>query len=723
MTTTIMQLVTCGVGAPDEDGNRTWAGAVKYMVKGAQSCACAFPLCNWFGKDDAVNCREHVVPLMEAAMEVQEEGIELDLAMGSAPWTHTRSVTGARRDGKGNMYGAGTLDGAKGEYLTTIPGTKANEHRGRPREKLVTGVKILPFFMFCFDGATTMALTGVSVRAVQSDPFTSDKEMTKFHEIGVLRKGKTIKDAAESISPGCSSSTHQDHWLIQYIVDLNRHSHNSELQAVTREPLRKPKPIAAGIDAGAARILNAAGTSDGRTASRQPYQNVDVERIGYDPAKFKPGLNGDEPDAEKIKAKKDLLIRVPVVPKLCQRALPRASVRARCGAPITSVLGLCIVHCAMRTCESCLRHMLTTASARFVANKGGDQATINRLLNDQLRKRMNLKKLIATDQKGVLYKISLNGKEVEDIVVDLLSGDSQLLSAVHATYAALNLDDEEKTHMQEWTVTLTHWAKAMSAAYEMYATPAHRQTFRENIKFYVKCKSNIRPGICTWYDWQLHHTMTVLFDKYESLRLISQEGMEACQRRNNLFMRQSNGFANAGRIPNAVKDLGKAAVDAHKAARKAKLLSPAHWLWLKNIFAFYAKFNDAFERVENLKREDKKCDWATEFVPEWLNCIAITKISTILRAQCYRWQARHGKRPFETEVAWTRRGVTYRVVATDAHTLAIAKELAGYYKPVTVEESGRYEDLEPHWAQKKSEIERRKRWRVSASPLFAAKGK
>jgi len=114
---------------------------------------------------------------------------------------------------------------------------------------------------------------------------------------------------------------------------------------------------------------------------------------------------------------------------------------------------------------------------------------------------------------------------------------------------------------------------------------------------------------------------------------------------------------------------------------------------LKNIFAFYAKFNDAFERVENLKREDKKCDWATEFVPEWLNCIAITKISTI------------------------------RVVATDAHTLAIAKELAGYYKPVTVEESGRYEDLEPHWAQKKSEIERRKRWRVSASPLFAAKGK
>jgi len=68
VTTTIMQLVTCGVGAPDEDGNRTWAGAVKYMVKGAQSCACAFPLCNWFGKDDAVNCREHVVPWMEAAM-------------------------------------------------------------------------------------------------------------------------------------------------------------------------------------------------------------------------------------------------------------------------------------------------------------------------------------------------------------------------------------------------------------------------------------------------------------------------------------------------------------------------------------------------------------------------------------------------------------------------------------------------------------------------------
>ena len=43
----------------------------------------------------------------------------------------------------------------------------------------------------------------------------------------------------------------------------------------------------------------------------------------------------------------------------------------------------------------------------------------------------------------------------------------------------------------------------------------------------------------------------------------------------NLFMRQSNGFANAGRIPVKIRVLGKAAVAEYKAARKAKLLSPA----------------------------------------------------------------------------------------------------------------------------------------------------
>ncbi len=724
VTTVIMQMLTLGVGREDESGNRTWRGLVKGLVEGAQSCARAFPLRMWFAKDDAVNVNAHVVPLVEAAMEVEDNGAEVDILQDTAPWTHTRSAIGDRADGKGKIYGAGTLDGAKGEYLTTIPGTKANKHLGRPREKLVRGVKLLPMFMFCFDGATTMAITGVSLQSNRSDPFTDESthDMGKFHEIGVLRKGERLMDLAEKISPGCSSPTHRDHWLIQYIVELNSHKHHTELQAVTREPKRKPRPFASGIDTGAANILNDARFSDGRsTQIVMPYMDKDIQRLRYDHAKFKPGMNGDVPNIAKQVAQKDELIRLPVRPEAFARQLPQAKVTGRGGAPFTSLLGLCIIHCAMRTCENCLRGMLTTASSRFVAGKGKDRAKINELLNERLKKMLG-KSLIATDQKGQLYKISLNGKQVEDIIVDLLSGSSEVLSAIRETYAALSLSEAE-TNMSEWTKTMEYWAKSMEAAYEMKATAEHRQIFRENIKFYVKSKSAIRPGICNWYDWHLHHTMTQIFDRYESLRAISQEGMEACQRRNNLFMRQSNGFANAGRVPTKIKDLGKAAVDAYKAARKAKLLSPAHWLWLKNMFGFYAKFTDTFERVEKLKREEKTCDWTKEFVPEWLNCIAITKISTILRAKCFRWQASHNKPGMYQVVTWTRRGVTYTVECTDAHSLAVANELAGYYRPVPVEESGRFSELEALWAQKKSEVQRRKRWAEQVSCVFMMKGK
>lgn len=192
--------------------------------------------------------------------------------------------------------------------------------------------------------------------------------------------------------------------------------------------------------------------------------------------------------------------------------------------------------------------------------------------------------------------------QVRTIIADLMSGESALLAAIAATYAALGETDGDVTHLSAWRVVLAHWARAMQAAYVLRATPADRQTFRENVKLYVTRKAEIRAGITIWYDWQLYSVMTDLFDRYESLMAISQEGMEACQKRNNMLMRLSNNFANAGRIPWRILTGGRDAVRSYLQQRAANKKSPERWLWLKNLLAFVGHSNDIFARVDWYKK-------------------------------------------------------------------------------------------------------------------------
>ena len=85
-------------------------------------------------------------------------GLELDGVMEQTPFDYERA--GLHKDVQGV-----DLPRAKGKLhmrpLEKLPGTKANMHKGHARECLVTKVRIMPLFLFCFDGATTMAATGV----------------------------------------------------------------------------------------------------------------------------------------------------------------------------------------------------------------------------------------------------------------------------------------------------------------------------------------------------------------------------------------------------------------------------------------------------------------------------------------------------------------------------------------------------------------------------------
>ena len=116
---------------------------------------------------------------------------------------------------------------------------------------------------------------------------------------------------------------------------------------------------------------------------------------------------------------------------------------------------------------------------------------------------------------------------------------------------------------------------------------------------------------------------------------ISQEGMEACQKRNNTFMRCINGFANAGRRPWRVVQQGREAVRSYMEARAKNKKSPEQVLWWKNLFAYVAGYSEVYERVEAHKREGRTCKWAGAFGPAWDSFWAISTFRTIIVA---RWR-------------------------------------------------------------------------------------
>ena len=723
-TTVVAQFISCWEGS--KPGN--WTGLVKHMVHLPQSCVRAFVVRCWFGKDDAPNLQEHVVPAMHEASEL-EKGMKVDIPMDAAPWFYKRDAgtpSNAVRQG-GIKRGKGSLHTRP---LTEIPGTEKNKHRGHPREHLVRNVRLLPAFMFCFDGATMFALTGVSMRTANADMFTqaTKQEMGAFCELRVLARGKSLTDLAEELSPGCSASTHRDHWLIAYLVSLNRWSCNSELQAITREPERQPTPaMAQELGKQAQGIFGDERQSDGRTDVRQPYRDAKIRRLldaktGF--AKFKPSIDGDKKDAAQKKLSSECLMRVPCQPKLFERPLndsvwakrPDSAWQRWFGTetanPILSRFGLCIIHCAMRTMESCLRLMLTVMASRFVA--GTDRETINKHLNKAIWDDLRIRRLIAVDKNGALLRVTLNGSEVRTLITDLCSADSRLLAAVRDTYSNLRKPPgEEEIHLDAWACVLRHWAVAMRAAYVLRATPGDRQTFRENIQLYVVEKAKIRAGACCWYDWQCFSVLTHVFDTFESLMAISQEGMEACQKRNNMLMRLGFNFANVGRIPRKKLREGREAVKAYLKERAMKMKSPAHWLWLRNLFSFFAHFNDVFERVERHKVEGRTLDWLTEFSPEWVSCVAISIIFGKLAAH---HRGDHSPTTSDT-ISWH----GYRVSVTNVRSKMLVTECAQYYAECECETWSSWDAMDERQQRIELSKERRLRWKkAKRTPLWRA---
>ena len=155
---------------------------------------------------------------MNECLDIEKEGVVNDVPRQLPPWDLQRAPkpTGELPSGKPPPRPAGHLNRRP---LADLPGTKKNQGRGVVREVLVIGVKYEPVFLFCFDGATLLAASNVSLRSKMSDPFSSEAsdEMGSFHMIGVMRRGENLCDVAERLVPGSSCPGHRDYWLVLYL--------------------------------------------------------------------------------------------------------------------------------------------------------------------------------------------------------------------------------------------------------------------------------------------------------------------------------------------------------------------------------------------------------------------------------------------------------------------------------------------------------------------------
>ena len=413
-TTIISQILCAGV----RPGN--WAGAVKWMVRLPQSCLWAFPLRTFFGKDNRVNLEGHLAPIINEIMAIEKNDLIVDLPQVQHAWSYQRTMPIA----SGMPCTAG---GFTQRALATLPGTKKNKHVVSLRIVMGMRVHLKLAVMFAFDGATTIAASGNSFAEGDLFSRTPKEMMNIFLHAVPIAKGETLADVARRLVPpsmltACGTLSRRDaKWVSEYVAYVNRHSANADLQAVTAEPERQPQAAQAASIGQAGRkgkdaALFGKGASDGRTAPKlMPFVDPRVTRFRYVSSTFIPTIDGNLPNAWNTPATRDGMVRMPIFPTHFDKPLVKAVWDWSKHADITCRLALCIIHCGMRTMESCLKGVLGILREKYEAGKGDHQALIDHHLNRVLSSTttgLGLRRLISTDKTGALNDVTLNGGEV-----------------------------------------------------------------------------------------------------------------------------------------------------------------------------------------------------------------------------------------------------------------------------------------------------------------------
>lgn len=354
-----------------------------------------------------------------------------------------------------------------------------------------------------------------------------------------------------------------------------------------------------------AQLLRGKGVNDGRTVEKKQYQGK-IGELGYDHAAFVPDIDGNDDDFMTSVSQEWRLIRLPIVVKHFDKKYdPVWDVDTH--GLLEDSLGGCCVHGGMRSLEGTTEGMLANPIERYAAGKGSDRRDVDVHLSNALKTHIKgwYKKLLSTDNKGSMNDISFGGAEVKMLSNDGSGGDdgtsaSEFMKAVLDTFDKLKLD-ANTANLAMWEEIFRHWSVALKAGYTLKATDADRQRFAEEIRWYVLKKAMLKPDGLRWYDWQFWSIFPELFFKFGSLRLISQEALEAQMALNNQHMQRSNGFGNVGRRLGDAVRAGAQQLAEYMRKRAANARSSVRWLWERQFVAFMAPVHEVYERLEERK--------------------------------------------------------------------------------------------------------------------------
>ena len=211
-----------------------------------------------------------------------------------------------------------------------------------------------------------------------------------------------------------------------------------------------------------------------------------------------------------------------------------------------------------------------------------------------------------------VYEASFDGTAVEAWINDLddafsaqeptanfglAKSKSKFLQGVALTYQELNAESDYANFVLTLPV-LKHWARAMRIA---LTSKPQRHEFAEaqtELALFFASKMLKWPKSNSWYDNECLYNIGYLLEKWGSLRLVSQEGMEAWQKKLNEVLRMGNGFANAGAIPHDVVQAGQAAIDAYKSKRAEDKPSNAQWVYDQALLQQHAYMNDTITSAD-----------------------------------------------------------------------------------------------------------------------------
>ena len=731
-TSVILQVLSSGV----YDSKKWGQQAVINALELAQSPNKFAKVRVWNGADNRENFEAHVLALVEQLLELQEGGLTVnELLMPMPPCVITlgdENASGERVEMKWH--------GGAESWEAWLRSTCALGQRAR--EALVSAVRLHPRLNVTLDGGAWASAAGVRVCAERPSIFTgwSKKEFAQPLEWVWLERGETVRAVAERRRPGDAGYAALARWAACWrgaggaakpLGTLTRTPERVQRHEVEEDEGTRPAaPVAPGrfrptADQAAAEAAEAAARAAAAQTTEATTTWADKRLRDLSPrfgqlawlAGFESAVDGVCTGAFagvgprgrygiEVPVTERTLARMPVVPEdVGSRPLPNAIWGK---LDVMTYAGLCVLHAAMRTGENLFTRVLAPLLEAFPTD-GGVERAVNAHLNIELE-RMGLGKIRTNNQSNPkkVFEASMDGTAAEAWIADLRAGlvheepdvrgewglersQSRFLAGMARTLRALGWAQTYQSLLDSLEV-LRHWCVGMGTALKYKPAPADYDVVKRELALYVGSKLLRWPASNTWYDNECMYVMGWMHERWGSLRLISQEGMEAFQKKLNEILRMGNGFANAGAIPRRVHEAGEAEKAAYMERRASDKPSEPQWIFEQAMLQQHAYMAEVTAASEDLRTRGEVVTWE-EYTLAWRRYMVGAAMRCRLRARYLRGQTRE-------QIA---RGACAPAGTRYADLLA---EHRAYYAPVEVTAA----DLAPDERAKQQDRARRQRY-------------